>query len=253
MTKSRVQVWSCGGGTQSAAIAALICQGRLRPDISVIVDTERECSSTWDYFESVLFPECAKVGVEIQRVKKSDFATVDLYGGEEGATLLIPAFTTLEGDVGKLPTYCSTEWKKRVVQRYCTEQTQGADAFSIWLGISLDEFDRMQFSAGKWEYAHPLVEAGMNRADCYALVQKMGWPPPPKSRCWMCPNQSQREWDDLRKNHPDDFVRAVGFEKEIQAKDKHAFLHGSGKPLQDAPEGHPDLFDRQCMSGMCMV
>jgi hypothetical protein len=36
-------VWSCGGGTQSAAIAALIVSGQMPvPDLSVIVDTERE-------------------------------------------------------------------------------------------------------------------------------------------------------------------------------------------------------------------
>ena len=42
-------IWSCGGGTQSAAIAALIVQGRLPiPDISLMVDTEREKSGTWE-------------------------------------------------------------------------------------------------------------------------------------------------------------------------------------------------------------
>jgi hypothetical protein len=36
-------LWSCGGGTQSAAIAALIVRGDIRkPDLAVIVDTERE-------------------------------------------------------------------------------------------------------------------------------------------------------------------------------------------------------------------
>ncbi|WP_259474093.1 hypothetical protein, partial [Pseudomonas syringae] len=53
MTK-RTQIWSSGGGTQSSAIAALICQGELSPDLSIIVDTEREMSTTWDYMDAVL-------------------------------------------------------------------------------------------------------------------------------------------------------------------------------------------------------
>jgi enterochelin esterase-like enzyme len=42
----RTQLWASGGGVQSAAIAALIVQGKLRPDLAVIVDTEREQSTT---------------------------------------------------------------------------------------------------------------------------------------------------------------------------------------------------------------
>lgn len=44
MMQSEIRdLWSCGGGTQSAAIAALIVRGDLpKPDLSIIVDTERE-------------------------------------------------------------------------------------------------------------------------------------------------------------------------------------------------------------------
>ena len=38
----------------------------------------------------------------MHRVAKEGWATKDLYGGADGDTLLIPAFTTHGGDVGKL-------------------------------------------------------------------------------------------------------------------------------------------------------
>lgn len=95
MDGKRVQVWSCGGGTQSAAIAALICRGEIKPDLSVIVDTERDVQQTWDYYDNILVPNLANVGVILNRVKKSEFATVDLYGGIDKNTLLIPAFTAM--------------------------------------------------------------------------------------------------------------------------------------------------------------
>lgn len=52
-----VEIFSHGGGTQSAAITALIVQGKLpKPDFVCIVDTERERQSTWDYLDAVIRP-----------------------------------------------------------------------------------------------------------------------------------------------------------------------------------------------------
>lgn len=159
---SRIQVWSCGGGTQSAAIAALICNGSIpAPHLSVIIDTEREVQTTWDYFDNTLRPMCSAVGVDIHRVKKSQYATVDLYGGAERESLLIPAFTNKDGGIGKLPTYCSNEWKVRALQRFCVEKFPDAEGFDFWLGISRDESHRMRTGhAGKWQYKHPLIDDG---------------------------------------------------------------------------------------------
>jgi 3'-phosphoadenosine 5'-phosphosulfate sulfotransferase (PAPS reductase)/FAD synthetase len=90
----RSEVWSCGGGTQSVAIAALICQGRLpKPDVSVIADTGYEKQSTWDYYESVLKPNLSKVGVDLVRVTRAEWACD--WGKGLFATsgdLLMPAF-----------------------------------------------------------------------------------------------------------------------------------------------------------------
>lgn len=240
---SRVQVWSSGGGTQSAAIAALICKGELRPDIAVIIDTEREVQQTWTYHDAVIVPALSKVGVILHRVSKSKYAMVDLYGS--GDKLLIPAFTDKNGRVGKLPTYCSNEWKARVVQRFCTDMIPGAKGFDIWLGISRDEAHRMRSGQrGKWQYKHPLIDDGrlMNRRDCINLVKSMGWPEPPRSRCWMCPNQGREEWRDLKENHPDDYAKAMAFEKQIKVKDPNVMLR---------KEDNGDQGD--CMSGMCYV
>lgn len=239
----RTQVWSSGGGTQSAAIAALICKGELQhPDIAVIVDTEREVQQTWEYHDSVIVPALTKVGVTLHRVQKSKYATVDLYGGKDDDSLLIPAFTNRGGKQGKLPTYCSNEWKSRVVQRFCCDPMPDAKAFDIWLGISRDEFHRMrgEGGTGKWNYWHPLIAKLMNRHDCISLVKSMGWPPAPKSRCWMCPNQSPSEWDDLDQNHPVDAAKALDFQTQIQKRDPTLYLRDA-KATGD------------CMAGFCFT
>lgn len=252
---ARTQIWASGGGVQSTAIAALIVLGRLpKPDLAVIADTGREQSTTWSYMERVTAPALAAVGVNLQRVAAKDFATVDLYGGADGESLLIPAFTNLSGDVGKLPAFCSNEWKQRVVRRWATQQ--GIEAADMWLGISTDEMVRLTFPKGKkWRHIFPLVDQRLNRHECEVLVERMGWPKPPRSSCWMCPNHTQGEWRDIRDNKPDDWQAAVWFDREMRQRDPNAFLHPDCVPLDqaDLSDQNGVLFGHACQSGHCFV
>jgi hypothetical protein len=251
---SRVQLWSSGGGVQSSAIAALIIQGKLpKPDIAAIVDTEREASQVWDFMDEHIKPVLEKVGVELVRIQKSEYATVDLYG-RKGEDLLIPVHydETENGTPGKLPTFCSNEWKQRVIRRYANEQYDNSE-FDIWLGFSTDETRRCRWPDGKWQHKFPLIDLKLTRNDCISLVENMGWGTPPRSSCWMCPNRSPKEWLDLKQNYPVDFRAAVAFEKEIQKKDPDYFLHTSCKPLAevDLNEEQGDMFT--CNSGYCFT
>lgn len=113
-------VWSYGMGVQSVAMAFLIYRGRLpKPDRIVVADTGREFSQGWEYTNEVVVPRLAELGLTIE-VAPHSLATVDLYS--EKGELLIPAYdathTNARGEHPKLPTFCSNEWKRRVVQRY---------------------------------------------------------------------------------------------------------------------------------------
>lgn len=252
MENNRTQIWSSGGGVQSAAIAALIVMGKLRPDVAIIVDTEREQSTTWEYMDEVISPALKTVDFVLTRVNKSKYATVDLYGGIDGTTLLMPVFTNQSGGIGKLPTYCSSEWKARVVRRWATAQR--FNDVDMWLGISADEKRRMKLSTGKWGYKHPLIDLAMNRGDCIALVKKMGWPEPPRSSCWNCPNHTQAEWRDIKENKQTDWQKAIEFDKSLRLKDPNVFLHFDCLPLEnvDLSDQNGALFEH-CDSGLCFV
>lgn len=251
---ARTQLWSSGGGVQSAAIAALIVQGHLRPDLAVIVDTEREQSTTWDYMDEVISPALQSVGVILNRVKKSEFESTDLFGGADGETLLVPVFTTQGGEIGKLSNFCSSYWKREVVKRWAN--TKGVKAVDNWLGISTDEMSRMARGRGnKWHNRFPLIERGLNRGDCIAMVKRMGWPEAPRSSCWLCPNHTQGEWRDIRDNKPDDWQSAVDLDRELRIRDPHAFLHADGVPLDqaDLDDHNGVLFGHGCVSGQCFT
>jgi hypothetical protein len=225
---SRTQVFSNGGGTQSTAVVALIVQGKLpHPDYVVTADTGREKTATWEYMEAVHRPALAALGIPLVIVPHS-YSRHDMT--KSGHTLM-PMYTTQNGaKPSKLPAFCSNEWKQRPVRRWLREQ--GVTACDQWMGISIDESDRMKVSDKKWiANTYPLIDQGMSRDGCYALVREMGWPDPPKSSCYMCPHMGDAQWRDLRKHYPADYQMAVQVKQEIRQTDAHAFLHRSAVPL----------------------
>lgn len=181
-----IEVFSSGGGTQSCAIAALIIQGRLpKPDVAVIADTGRERGTTWEYMERHVAPALAEVGVTLHRVSKSDWAKEDIYD-LQGKHLLVPAFTSQTGEVGKLSGFCSDKWKRRVVDRWL--RSNGVSKARKWIGFSLNESTRAlrlmrgdEWSKGLIRF--PLIhDVPLRRRESIKLVEEMGWPTPPALR-----------------------------------------------------------------------
>lgn len=246
----KTQIWSCGGGVQSCAIGALIVSGKLPvPDLALIVDTERERSSTWAYFDAVLHPRLMDVGLDIKRVKKSEFSDVDLFGGADDDTFLPGGYHA----GGKTPMYCSNEWKTFVARRWI--RAQGVKECNLWMGMSCDEMSRVRISGLQWlEHRFPLIELEMRRSSCVKAVLDLGWPMPPRSSCWLCPNATNREWLALKKDWPEDFQKAVQLERDARIIDPGMTLHSSGKTLDqvDFNENQLTLFENTC-AGMCWV
>ena len=256
---TRTDVWSYGGGTQSVAIAVLIAQGQLpKPTHTIFADTSREASETMEYFEANVKPIFDRIGITLE-IASHDLATVDLYSKK--GELLIPAFT--EG--GALQTFCSTEWKTRVVRRYKRSLGFGPkNPVRTWLGMSRDELGRVKDSDVEWDSNwFPLlfgVAPALSRAECVTLIKEYGLPDPPKSSCWMCPWRRNAQWRRLKEHYPDDWAKAVALDEEIRAKDKFnaVYLHDSRVPLKDAdlsekPKAEGWLFNEveECSSGYC--
>jgi hypothetical protein len=255
------QVWMCGGGTQSCAIAALIIKGAIpKPDFAVIADTGREAESTWSYLNVVIAPALLNAGIKIERVKASEYGRVgtDLFAKTED--LFIPAFTNQSGSTGKLSAFCNARWKIEPILKYLSSvHGLTRSKFRSWIGFSFDENRRyFRMMAGP-EYQKgliyfPLVEMRLLRHQSIELVKSMKWPEPPRSRCWMCPNQSDEEWRQLKSSSPIEFAEACKVEAEIQTRDPHAWLHSSCMPLSTVDFNQPpDLFNRSCDSGTCFL
>lgn len=112
-----------------------------------------------------------------------------------------------------------------------------------WIGISLDEAQRMKESRLSYiKNIWPLIDLKMSRVSCLEWMKKNEFPKPPRSACVFCPYHSDTEWMRLKTEEPKEFDRAVIFEKEYQrlklkvqkvsAKGFYPYLHDSRTPLE---------------------
>lgn len=240
------QILSYGGGTQTVAMCVLVAQGKLpKPDAVIAADTGREMPTTWEYADRYMRPLLASVGLELN-VAPHTLATVDVYG--LNGDILVPVYT----ETGKMTTYCSNEWKARVVQRYARTIGIGPDNVQ-WIGFSLDEIKRVK---GQENRRFPLIEMMLTSADCQAIIEHAGLPLPRKSRCWMCPHQHNAEWREVRSD-PVLWRQAIELDQEIRDNDERGgvWLHPQRVPIELADIDAEDRKEpnRQCAFGLCFV
>jgi len=246
-------VLNYGGGRQTVALCVMIAKGVLpRPSVIVMADTGRENPSTWDYLEQHVKPFLSKHDLTVE-VASHELATVDLYA--KNGDLLLPVYT----ETGKLPTYCSNEWKRRVVDRYL--RSKDIKGGTRWIGFGFEEKKRWVKlhgkTDGKWTTICPLVDLMINTATCLEIIKAAGLPQPHHSACWMCPHKRNAEWRLLRDSHPAHWQQAIAVDEEVRANDETngVFLHHSRVPLVDAniDIDESETKVQQCTLGMCFV
>ena len=228
MSRQTQIVWSYGGGVQSVCIGVLIHNDVLPvPDLTCIADTGRECSSTWQYMREHMQPYLNKVGCKIQVIPHS-ISRIDLFN-KNGLTLM-PAFTA----EGRLASFCSGEWKRDTVMRWL--RLQGVKSCEQWIGYSMDEIHRVpKQDRRQWcRLAFPLIDRFINRAMCYAIIDKAGLPVPKKSRCYCCPHQTLEEWKEVLSGQ--DKEKAIAIDNEVRERDeqKAIYLYSGRIPLEIA-------------------
>jgi hypothetical protein len=241
------EILSYGGGTQTVAMCVLVAQGKLpKPDYVIAADTGREMPTTWEYADTYMRPLLASVGLDLH-IAGHELATVDLYG--KNGDLLLPSYT----ETGKLFTYCSNEWKARVLRRYARQVLGTGTDLVNWIGFSFDELDRIKGEDGR---RYPLIELMLTAADCKHVILSAGLPLPHKSRCSICPHQHNAEWREVRAN-PELWREVIELDQEIRDNDDRGgvWLHASRVPLEQADIDADDRREpnRQCAFGVCFV
>lgn len=218
-----------------------------KPEFAVFADTQAEPSHVYKWLE---FLKNEIKSFPIYVVTKSDLEKdcFQLSNKQNALRYNIPFFTLKpEGQKGIMIRKCTRDYKIRPILKFIKQKTQirkykistkrkidenidlvkGNIKFDIdyskkinqWIGISTDEAMRMKDSLEKWAINfYPLIEMNMSRNDCLIWMQNYKYPEPPRSACYFCPYHNDKEWINLKNNYPDEFQKAVEFEKDIQNK-----------------------------------
>ena len=253
-----VNIISLGAGVQSTTMLLMAMHGEIEPmpDCAIFADTGWEPQAVYDHLawlESIST-------IPIRRVSAGNLRDDTL------AAINDPkAFVTL-------PLYAmDTSETKRMLRRQCTRQYKlsplqrevkriaGRGPTSLWIGISLDEVQRMKESRVKYiEHRWPLIEQRLTRADCLRWMSAHNYPTPPRSACLGCPFKSDAEWRDLRRS-PDEWAATVAVDEAVRSIDRVSgvnYLHRRFEPLAvvdlatEQEKGQLDMWGNEC-EGMC--
>jgi hypothetical protein len=265
-----IDIISLGAGVQSSTVALMAKHGEITPMpvAAVFADTgaeSRQCYDYLDWLESELpFP--------VYRVMHKEGLTKMLentvHNGDRCAQP--PLFTKDEdGQMGQLNRICTMETKIAPIIKKTREllglkpKQRAKDVHcTTWIGISLDEIQRMKASMQKYiTHRFPLVDLRMRRGDCFEWMKRKGYPEPPRSACVYCPYHSDHEWRKLKKHDPEGWQEAIRVDELVRdgwkGVDNKLYLHRSGLPLSevdlsdDIERGQLTFLD-EC-DGMCGV
>lgn len=263
--QTTIHVLSLGAGVQSSTLYLMSCAGEIKPifDAAIFADTGAERPETYKYLEYLLKLSQAG-GPPIIHLTTDNLGAHMRAAQTRGIGIPAPMYTEhVNGKQGMLPRQCTKDYKvlpiRRTVRRLLNHKTRSRRAW-VSLGISIDEAHRAKESRVKFIInKFPLLDRQMNRTDCEQWCGDHHHPIPPRSACYFCPFQSDRQWAALRSEHPAHFLQAAVLDRELRAArpGKHLpYLWRERRPLIQINE-HVDTqrpeetgFGNEC-EGLC--
>ena len=251
-----INVLNLGAGVQSTAIACMTEQGILpKPDYIVFADTGCEPKQVYENLEWLKQTLTQKIHVVTKGNLMKDMKE-GITENEKKYWPTIPFYVENEEGkrAGMATRQCTKNYKILPIEQFVRYEIAGlkpyqkfpSDRLKIrtWIGISTNEMRRVRVAKEIWqEFVYPLLglpdkmmELSYSRKDCEKWLQK-NYPDHKVSRsaCIICPFHDNYFWDDLQKNSPEEFKKAVEFDKLLRSHTLpfkgDVFLHKSLKPL----------------------
>ena len=256
---SAFKVISLGWGVQSFTLAAMVALGELEPiDAAIHADTGFESQLTYEFAERWT-GWLEDHGVKVVTVKGTTGKIDEIYHTTKVGRqfLRIPAYYSKDGLSAIMKRQCTTDWKVVPVRQWL-QANRNNKPVEQWIGISLDEFERMRYSDVKYiTNRYPLFEKRITRVACQLWLERNGIEVPPKSACVFCPYHSKAGWIKT-KAVTEDWERAVKVDEEIRDFDApiKTYLTNQMKPLTEldlsTPEDNGQMSFFDC-SGTCWL
>ncbi len=263
-------VISLGAGVQSSVMALMAAHGEIEPmpDCAIFADTQAEPQHVYDWLDWLE----TQLPFPVHRVTHGSLKEA-VSSGKDGPRLATPPFFTgAKGgsQTGILRRQCTQEYKIKPIQKKLREmagikprQRVKEVRVSQWIGISLDEIQRMKDPPEKWcENRWPLLEKRMTRLHCLEWMRDKGYNQlPRKSACTFCPYHDNETWRQMKREDPDSFAEAVMVDEAIrdgfQKTTQKLYVHRSCIPLKDVDfrnaEDYGQLSFLDECDGMCGV
>ena len=260
-----LRVLSLGAGVQSTSVLLMSAAGELpRLDAAIFADTGWEPRPVYTHLAK-LQAVAEAAGIAVYRVSKGHLRRDALDPAHRFASMPLHVRRP-DGGKGMIRRQCTREYKLDPIRAAVRQlwRQHGRPPVEQWIGISLDEAQRMRTSDVRYiTNVYPLVDRRMTRWDCQRWLAAHGWPNVPKSACAGCPFRTDREWRWLRQHDPAGWADAVAFDRAIRRGHQggngkllgQAFLHGSLVPLDEVdlstPEDRGQLSLLEGFAGEC--
>ena len=270
---NHVVVLSLGGGIQSLALALLLDNSALpgypKPDAAVFADTLSEPKWVYQNIETLQ----TLISYPILTTSYSDLEEDTWKTLRRQPTIKRPAQTG-QSIFFDIPTYigsgpppyhpttrrCTSTYKIEPIRRKIREHFGWPLTVDQYLGISVDEADRIKESQVQYtRNVYPLVHSRWTRNDCLLYLQE-NWEQltPARSACFFCPFHSPGEWLNIHANAPEMFEKACELDDALASLDPPQHLYGKSSLRQllanDRLQGkfNLDPHGEEC-SGHCFV
>lgn len=244
MTPRTPIVLSYGGGLDSFAMLLDALQRGEKPDHVVFCDVgggsaeqdgpdPGEWPSTYRHMREIVIPLCQREGIPFHWLGSDAYPIRDarsLFAWYQERALLPIA------GPGRV---CTVIAKTERFERWCADHFAGLEV-EIWIGFEAGEESRAakdpnagasskgKASSFRRRNRFPLLERGLCRCRCEALVRSLGYPVPRKSACVFCPYASKRDWQTFARELPAAFAQVVELEaaKSVTASGKKLSIMG---------------------------
>jgi len=246
-----MKVLSLGAGVQSSTILLMACRGEIeKPEVAIFADTGWEDPRTYEHLK-FLVAEASSANIPVLVVSNGNIRDDLLNAAEMKSRFYqIPLFMQRGGKLSMGRRHCTDHYKIRSIHRKIRELLDVGprayipqDAVELWVGISLDEYQRMAPSRAKFvNNTWPLIERQMTRGDCQAwFADRYPGLEVPRSSCIGCPYHSKECWNELRQ-FPEVWKDALEVDEAIRngRPDGLQFLHRSGEPLSEVDFRTPE-------------
>lgn len=253
-----LNVISLGAGKQSSYMLLQALEGKFqyKPDFAIISDTGCEPKYVYEYLDWLNGYVKEKYNFDIITVTAGNILrdTLEYVAGERKRVAQLPL--KLNGG-GLVMRQCTFDYKIAPLRKYL-QQVRNGSKIRLWIGISLDEMERMKDSNVKYiEHYYPLVSNQIRIDQIVNWFKINGMKEPGKSACLICPFHSDQYWRRFKKEFPIEFETACSFDDAIRNYPKlksKSFLSNHRKPLREidftySPSLFPELIE-EC-DGLC--